>query len=161
MTPFADLLDPVWKALKKPAGDRQPGLMWRLAVTPPFPAAWPMKKDGAMVSYAYGAAVDLMLHDAERISAPFAKVEQGAKGTPTVTPLRNELSVVDTQGFHPISKEAAALAEKAYAAGPALREGKLDQVRAAWCAWRSDHGAIVAQVREQHAAFLDALACDK
>jgi len=161
MTPFSDLLDPLWKTLKKSEGDRKPGLMWRMSVTPPFPAAWPMKKDGALVSYAYGSAMDLTLRDAERISPPFAKVIEPAKGKPTVTPLSKELTVVDTQGFHPISKEAAALQEQAFAVGPALRGGKLDQVRAAWCAWRNNNGAIVAQVREQHAAFLEALACDK
>jgi len=160
VTPFADLLEPLWKTLKRPDRGPPPGLSWRLRVTPPFPASWPPKPDAPLVSYAYGAALDLTLRDAERISAPFAKVETPASGAPRVTPLAQVLEVVDTQGFHPVGADEAQRAQAAFATGPALRAGKLDEARPAWCAWWRGNGAIVAQLREQHAAFLDALACD-
>jgi len=161
VTPFSDLLEPLWKSVKKPTSAKPPGLMWQLRVTPPFPAEWPLKKDGTVVSYAYGAAMDVALHDAERISPPFAKVTQGPKGAPQVTQVLKELAVVDTQGFHPITKERAALQQSTYDSADALRAGKLNEVRAAWCAWLGNNGAIVAQVREAHATFLAALQCEK
>jgi len=72
-----------------------------------------------------------------------------------------EIAVVDTQGFHPITKERAALQQSTYDSASALRAGKLDDVRAAWCAWAGNNGAILAQVRDTHEAFLTALNCSE
>lgn len=159
--PFAAQLEPTWRALGKPSDGAPPGLVWQLRVTPPFPEAWPLPEGGRLISYAYGGAFDAALRDAERISPPFAKVEQPADGAPVITSLRPSLSVAETQGFHPISKQEAELQQSVFDTGPLLRAGKLEAARPGWCAWLSNHGAIVAQVREQHAAFLEALACSR
>ena len=149
----------LWKALGPPADAAPKHLTWQMRVTPPFPETWPLGADGALVTYAYGAAFDPQLHDAERVSPPFARARETAAGAVVVTSLRASLSVAETQGFHPISRDEAALQASVMQSAAALRAGSLDAVRPAWCAWLGNHGAIVAQLPEGHRAFLAALKC--
>lgn len=154
--PFDDVLKPAWKAMPTSA---KPGLFWDYRVAPPLPSEWPMTPKSTLVRWVYGAGRDLDLRDGERIAAPWARIDVGVDGVPTLTTLSKRLDVIDTQGVRPVSKADAEAVRRVYEADDALRKNDLAQVRAGYCLWRSWNGVIARQLEAKHAAFFAALQC--
>lgn len=150
-------LDAMWKSLE-PKGSERP-LSWTVRLTPALPAEWtPKSNDAPVVRYAYAAAFDPSLSDAERTSPPFAKLELGPDGTTRVTKLADSLGKVEVQGFSPISKSEAEL-QAGDLIEPA-RKGQMTFLRVPWCSWKKHHGVVAQHLAAKHPAFFEALACE-
>jgi hypothetical protein len=157
--PFADELDPLWKATGKPDAPAPPGVSWRYSLTPPLPAAWPLEADGTVVTYVYASGFDAQLRDGERIAAPWARIDQRRGVKARVSRLAGRLEIVGVQGVRPITRDEAALQQKAFDTADALRRGQLDALAGPWCAWLRAHGTIADRLRPLHPAFFGALPC--
>jgi hypothetical protein len=153
-------LEAAWKKVAKPKAQREPGPMWSLSVGPPLPSEWPMTPKGTLVRWVFAAAMDIGLHDGERVGSAWARVDLAADGTETVTVVATALEDLGVQGVRPITKEQAAELRAAFTSEDALRAGELTKVKAPFCRWAGFNGVIAARLKAHHAAFFKALACD-
>lgn len=155
--PYAKELQALFKTVKQPESKGPPpGVLWSMRVSPAFPMTWPGPT--ALRRYAFAGGFDPNLRDGERVAAPFAFVEFTAKGS-TIKQTSTALSLLGTQGIEPISKAQAAVVQSIDEADAALLAGKLESVRAGYCAWISYNGVLAAHLRPSHDAFFKALDC--
>jgi hypothetical protein len=142
----------------------KPSLTWRPAYSVLFPNEWPPTPSTTWVRYAYAQGLDLELHDAVRVSAPWAKLElRGNSDTVTIVPLTPKLEPVTTQGVQPIDEATqAALAQEAavstycrqLTALPQPNSPQSTDMRAFYRTWLKYNGALVDLIRSNHAGFL-------
>lgn len=157
---FEALIDPAWKQVKPAAAPKHPGVMWSYRVAPPLPSEWPMTPKSTLVRWVFAAGMDVGLHDAERVAAPWARVDVAADGTSNLTVISKALEGNDIQGVKPITKAEADMVPKVFETDEALRAGDVASVKEPWCRWLRYNGVIATKLKPKHEAFFTALACD-
>lgn len=157
--PHVAQLDALFAETKQPADNSPPpGVLWKWRLTPPFPVAWPLTASTPLRQYAFGAGMDLMLRDGERIAKPWATVDAvGAKKT--VKRVADALAPLGTQGVRPLKAEEVKALQTLDGAAATLRKGDLAAVKDGYCLWLRVNGVVGAVVAKEHAAFVTALGC--
>jgi hypothetical protein len=163
---FEEWFAPIAAAASNAEGDR-PGVMWRLALTPPLPVAWPPAADTQWVWWAYAQGIDPMLADAVRV----ARIWANADTTPGSSTARMRVSMPlispfpDPQGFRPLTaEETADRAKLGDASALAVQltgepdAATADLLRRTYGGWAADNGVIVSSLPDTHDAFLAWLA---
>ncbi len=156
-------LKAVWDRLDRgtPPANKLP-ISWTQAYSVLFPNEWPPTANTIWIRYAYAQGMDMDLHDAVRVAAPWARLElRGNSSTVTIVPLNTKLEPVDTQGVQPIDEKTQVILAKesdvsayclqltALPTGPETAE-----MRTFYQTWLKYNGALVDLIRSNHEKFL-------
>lgn len=145
-------------------------MVWSLALTPALPAAWPPAPGGQTpwIRYAYARGRKFPpegLADAERISAPWLRIEMLA-GRPEArfVLLATGLQPVSIQGVRPLRKEEADVLFRSqeYDVPPASLpqsfspdDPRLAPLRAYYRLWLQTNGAVAELIKANHVKFFE------
>ncbi len=158
-------LQGLWDRLDKgsPPTNKLP-IAWSPAYSAPFPTEWPPSAATIWVRYAYAQGMDMDLHDAVRVAAPWARLEmRGSQAAVTIIPLSARLEPVSVQGVQPIDAATRAVLAKendvsAYClqltALPEPNSAPAAEMRSFYRTWLKYNGALVNLIRPNHAGFL-------
>ncbi len=158
-------LQRLWDRLDKgsPPSDKLP-IVWSPAYSAPFPIEWPPSAATIWVRYAYAQGMDMDLHDAARVAAPWAKLEmRSSQASVTIVPLSGRLEPVSVQGVQPIDAATRAVLAKendvsAYClqltALPEPKSPPAAEMRSFYRTWLKYNGALVELIRPNHEKFL-------
>ena len=140
-------------------------------VSPPLPSEWPPRPAAPLYYYAYAYGFDRRISDAERLSAPWARLEVHSAGQEPaeLRVLSREITETGIHGVRPLTREESAV----YDLGPRVEAylGSLDhipngmveevaQLRKYYCAWCYDSG-VADEIRPYHEEFFRWLQCDE
>lgn len=142
-----------WKEVAR--GDKD--MYWEYAVTPGFPAKWPDDKDKTEYYYIYARGRDIKggLVDAERIAAPWARVEV-SPGAQQFVKMSGGIEKIGAQGVRPLNKDEVRIIDeykKRRGQGGSLYQKDY------YCFWLSTNGVIAENLRPKHENFFNWLGC--
>ncbi len=158
-------LQGLWNRLDKgaPPVNKLP-IAWRPAYSVLFPGEWPPTPTTTWIRYAYAQGMDMDLHDAVRVAAPWAKLElRGNSATVTIVPLSAKLEPATIQGVQPIDAATQAMLAKGDAVSdyclqlttlPQPNSAQSADMRTFYRTWLKYNGALVDLIRAKHAKFL-------
>jgi hypothetical protein len=160
-------LDEAWGRILRaaPSDPQSPDFTgWSYRLTPPLPEAWPPDGLPTLLAYAYPCGFSPQLRDAERVGAPWARVEREKDSWLRWTLLCEEIREMGIQGVWPLRAEELAVLQGSSSAPAALgamtqihQDGGpiADLVRAFYGHWLRCNGVIARHLQEQHRDFFD------